>query len=438
MLISTKTLTGTVVAFGLAMGCASNPPAAQPQPAPQKPSQAKLDEVRANAQRAFEDPSFGGSSQPTSSDEAARAAEAASEPTRPERAPAPAPSAPQPEAREDNSAVLLRAEGVGSSEATAQKAALAELSRLVVVEIESQFEASQSYSDGKTKSEVTDVNKVASKGYFSGIKYVTKNESSGRITVEAQLTQKSASETVSNLQQDLAVDFLNEKKRRLRKLAQKAIFLRALSVVLGSGFDSTQTFAEGRRAEIMQLLAQTRVSLELKPSAATMEIDGRSFASGESFFLRPGKHTWRVEASNAYETKRGDLLATKGERKNVSIELVPRAQSGWAAVMVRGPRKVLKAELGRYGYKVVKEANLKLRLKSNVEEVSVSGYTKYTIRARLEALRGESVAHVVKATTSFSTKTGTTKGKTEAQIEKLAIQLVERFLVEHAEDFFTR
>ena len=38
--------------------------------------------------------------------------------------------------------------------------------------------------------------------------------------------------------------------------------------------------------------------------------------------------------------------------------------------MVRGPRKVLKAELGRYGYKVVKEANLKLRLKSNVEEVS--------------------------------------------------------------------
>ena len=190
MLISTKTLTGTVVAFGLAMGCASNPPAAQPQPAPQKPSQAKLDEVRANAQRAFEDPSFGGSSQPTSSDEAARAAEAASEPTRPERAPAPAPSAPQPEAREDNSAVLLRAEGVGSSEATAQKAALAELSRLVVVEIESQFEASQSYSDGKTKSEVTDVNKVASKGYFSGIKYVTKNESSGRITVEAQLTQK--------------------------------------------------------------------------------------------------------------------------------------------------------------------------------------------------------------------------------------------------------
>ena len=188
----------------------------------------------------------------------------------------------------------------------------------------------------------------------------------------------------------------------------------------------------------MQLLAQTRISLELKPSAATMEIDGRSFASGESFFLRPGKHTWRVEASNAYEPKRGDLLATKGERKNVSIELVPRAQSGWAAVMVRGPRKVLKAELGRYGYKVVKEANLKLRLKSNVEEVSVSGYTKYTIRARLEALRGESVAHVVKATTSFSTKTGTTKGKTEAQIEKLAIQLVERFLVEHAEDFFTR
>ena len=121
-----------------------------------------------------EDPP-GGSSQPTSSDEAARAAEAASEPTRPERAPAPAPSAPQPEAREDNSAVLLRAEGVGSSEATAQKAALADfLSRLVVVEIESQFEASQSYSDGKTKSEVTDVNKVASKGYFSGIKYVTK------------------------------------------------------------------------------------------------------------------------------------------------------------------------------------------------------------------------------------------------------------------------
>ena len=309
-----------------------------------------------------------------------------------------------------------------------KKAALAELSRLVVVEIESQFEASQSYSDGKTKSEVTDVNKVASKGYFSGIKYVTKNESSGRIRVEAQLTQKSASETVSNLQQDLSVDFLNEKKRRLRKLAQKAIFLRALSVVLGSGFDSTQTFAEGRRAEIMQLLAQTRVSLELKPSAATMEIDGRSFSSGESFFLRPGKHTWRVEASNAYEPKRGDLLATKGERKNVSIELVPRAQSGWAAVMVRGPRKVLKAELGRYGYKVVKEANLKLRLNSNVEEVSVSGYTKYTIRARLEALRGESVAHVVKATTSFSTKTGTTKGKTEAQIEKLTIQFVERFL----------
>ena len=38
------------------MGCASNPPAAQPQPGPQKPSQAKLDEVRANAQRALKTP----------------------------------------------------------------------------------------------------------------------------------------------------------------------------------------------------------------------------------------------------------------------------------------------------------------------------------------------------------------------------------------------
>ena len=133
--------------------------------------------------------------------------------------------------------------------------------------------------------------------------------SSGRITVEAQLTQKSASETV-NFNKTSRLTSLNEKKRRLRKLAQKAIFLRALSVK-GSGFDSTQTFAEGRRAEIMQLLAQTRISLELKPSAATMEIDGRSFASGESFFLRPGKHTWRVEASNAYEPKRGDLLRPK-------------------------------------------------------------------------------------------------------------------------------
>ena len=43
------------------------------------------------------------------------------------------------------------------------------------------------------------------------------------------------------------------------------------------------------------------------------------------------------EAVNAYEPKRGPC--DKGERKNVSIELVPRAQSGWAAVMGRGPRK---------------------------------------------------------------------------------------------------
>ena len=162
---------------------------------------------------------------------------------------------------------------------------------MVVVEIESQFEASQSYSDGKTKSEVTDVNKVASKGYFSGIKYVTKDKSSGRIRVEAQLTQKSASETVSNLQQDLAVDFLNEKKRRLRKLAQKAIFLRALSVVLGSGFDSTQTFAEGRRAEIMQLLAQTRVSLELNHLQLPWKSMDKDSPAARAFFLRPGKHT---------------------------------------------------------------------------------------------------------------------------------------------------
>ena len=438
MLTSTKSTFISSLTLTLLVGCASNPPAPAPQPGPQKPSQAKLDEIRANAQRAFEDPAFGGNSRPTSSDEEARAAAA---PAPSEQAPAskpePAP-APQPEAREDSSAVLLKAEGVAAREAAAQKSALAELSRLIVVEIESQFEATQSYSDGKTKSEVTDANKVASKGFFTGIKYVTLESGNGRVRVEAQLTQQSASETVSNLQQDLGVDFLNEKKRRLRKLAEKAIFLRALAVVLGSGFEPTQTFAEGRRAEIMQILAQTRVSLELKPASATMDVDGRNFGSGESFFLRPGKHTWRVSASDRYEPKRGDLLATKGERKTISIELVPRSQSGWPAVMVRGPRKVLRAELGRYGYKVAKDANLKLKFASNVEETSVSGYTKFTIRARLEALRGESVAHVVKATTSFSTKTGTTKGKTDAQIEKLAIKLVERFLIEHAEDFFGR
>ena len=42
MLISTKTLTGTVVAFGLAMGCASNPPAA----APTGPTKAESGEAR--------------------------------------------------------------------------------------------------------------------------------------------------------------------------------------------------------------------------------------------------------------------------------------------------------------------------------------------------------------------------------------------------------
>ena len=217
----TKTQLIGGLALTIAVGCAGNPPAAQPQPAPQRPSQAKLDEVRNNAQRAFEDPSFGGSSRPTSSDEAARAA-AKPEPAPPAaRAPEPAP-APQPEAREDNSSILLKAQGVASTEAAAQKSALAELSRLIVVEIESQFEATQSYSDGKTKSEVTDANKVASKGFFSGIKYVTVDSAQGRVTVEAQLTQQSASETVSNLQQDLSVDLLNEKKRRLREQIGRA------------------------------------------------------------------------------------------------------------------------------------------------------------------------------------------------------------------------
>ena len=431
MLISTKMRFPLFSCLALLVGCASSPPAA-PQPAPTKPDQAKFDEVRANAQRAFDDPALGGSGQ--------QSAPAAPQRTGPQTKPGPASSASPapatPEAREDNSAVLLKAQGDGSSEPQAQKAALAELSRLIVVEIESQFKSMQSYSDGKTKSEVTDANKVASKGFFTGIKYVTTGQNSGRVTVEAQLTQKSASETVNNLQQDLSVDFLNEKKRRLRKLAEKAIFLRALSVVLGSGFEGTQSFAEGKRADIMQILAQTRVSLELKPTSASMDIDGRSFKSGDSFFLRPGKYTWRVQAPSNHEPKRGDILATKGDRKTVSIELVPRANAGWPAVMVRGPRRVLKAELGRYGYKVAKDANLKLKFQSKVEEVSVSGYTKYKIRGRLEALRGDSVAHVVKADISFSTKQGTTKGKADAKIERLAIQLVERFLIEHAEEFF--
>ena len=436
MLTFTKSTLASGMALTLLVGCASNPPAPAPQAGPQKPSQAKLDEIRSNAQRAFEDPAFGGSSQPTSADEAERAAAAPEPATRPAaQKPAPA-AAPQPEAREDNSSILLKAKGVASTESAAQKSALAELSRLIVVEIESQFEATQSYSDGKTKSEITDANKVASKGFFTGIKYVTVENAKGRVTVEAQLTQQSASETVSNLQQDLSVDLLNEKKRRLRKLAERAIFLRALSVVLGPGFESTQGYAEGRRAEIMQLLAQTRVSLELKPSNASMEVDGRNFGSGESFFLRPGKHTWRVSASDRYEAKRGDLLATKGERKTLSIELVPRAQSGWPAVMVEDARRVVAAELGRYGYKVIKQADMKIRFSAKVDEVNVFGYTKYTVRGRVEALRGNSVVHVVKATTSFSTKSGTTKGKADAKVEKLAIKLVERFLVEHAKEFF--
>lgn len=431
MLISTKMRFPIFSCLALLVGCASNPPAA-PQPAPAKPDQAKFDEVRANAQRAFDDPSLGGSGQ--------QSAPPTPQATRPDAAPTPSPSpAPtpvSPRVRQDDSAVLIKARGEGSSESQAQKVALAELSRLIVVEIESQFKSMQSYSDGKTKSEVTDANKVASKGFFTGIKYVTISQDSGRVTVDAELTQRSASETINNLTQDLRVDFLNEKKRRLRKLAEKAIFLRALAVVLGPGFESNQSFAEGKRADIMQILAQTRVSLELSPPSAAMDIDGRNFKTGESFFLRPGKYTWRVESSSNYEPKRGDILATRGERKTVSIELVPRANPAWPAVMVRGPRRVLKAELGRYGYTVRKDANLKLRFKSTVEEVSVSGYTKYKVRGRLEALRGDAIAHVVKADISFSTKEGTTKGKADAKVERLAIKLVERFLIEHAEDFF--
>ena len=164
---------------------------------------------------------------------------------------------------------------------------------------------------------------MASKGFFTGVKYVTLNTEQGRVTVEAQFTEQSASDTVYNLQQDLGVDLLNEKKRTLRKLAEKAIFLRALSVLLGPNFDSSQSFAESRRKDIMQLLAQTRVKLELKPVSATMEVDGKTFQSEDVFFLRPGKYDWRVGGAANFEDQRGQILATKGDRKNLSVELIP-------------------------------------------------------------------------------------------------------------------
>ena len=56
-----KTLTGTV-RVRARDGVCEHPTRRAASTGPQKPSQAKLDEVRANAQRAFEDPSFGGSS----------------------------------------------------------------------------------------------------------------------------------------------------------------------------------------------------------------------------------------------------------------------------------------------------------------------------------------------------------------------------------------
>jgi hypothetical protein len=226
--------------------------------------------------------------------------------------------------------IILEAKGWGSSKVDAQDSAIASLSSIIISQIDSKFEKSETVSNKMVEKRVNYKLAVTSKTILKGVEYIDLGKNKGKYISKAIFSRKALNDTIEYLYQIIK----SAKPRSMSRddLKRQLEYVEYLKPLLGylnkkELRDKLHNFVENREVEFLKNLNQAHIKFNVIPEDATISIGNDQYDNFESIFLNGGKYRYVIKRKGYYP-ENGQIAVSSGEKTVKNISLVKETSGG--------------------------------------------------------------------------------------------------------------
>lgn len=319
--------------------------------------------------------------------------------------------------------VVLEAEGSGIDVKSAKKEALAQLSALIEVKIDttssSQLKSESINGKERSSKKVEQRAEISSKSYLVGVEYEKIEETSSSVKYRAILSDDALRKSIQVLYDAISQDVEVLELEEMQKVLKKSEYLLVLINFNSNVVNKSDVLA--KREYLYNAIHKSRIIIDVLPKDAKIYIDAKEYANGKTHFFAAGKHTLEVKKSG-YITEKRTLYTQVAKMKNIELSLIKKSALP-ATIRVKGAtafRADIRRELLKYDIEVSSSAKESLEFSSERQYVTtIAGVKIYNLFVVADWKEGD---------TLLESKKATLKSVAQSQIEKKELALIKALI----------
>ncbi len=320
--------------------------------------------------------------------------------------------------------VVFEAKGSGADATSAQKDALATLSSLIEVKVDTSISSSTTTNSLNGKESVlstsSDNINLQSNSFLVGIKYEElPSAPNGDKVYKAILTDKALAQSIKVLYDALDTDIAKLSPNEMEKLLKKSNYLLVLISYKPDVIKKSDVMQ--KRRYLYDSLHMSRIFIDVTPTNSSVFIDEKNVKTNTDIFVTPGQHTIEVKKDN-YLTYQKKLYTQVAKRSRLHISLLPKSKLP-SQLAIKGAgdfMDTIRRELLQYNIAVSSGAK---------EHIEFSIQEKYiTTVSEIKIYKLTIVANLKRETDLIISKKATLKNVAQMQLESKKQKVIKALL----------
>jgi len=278
-----------------------------------------------------------------------------------------------------NGEIVIEAIGYGKTISESKESSLAELGRVIISSVNSEFTKKESMKNGQASKEIHNTVSIKSSTILTGVQYRNLAKEDGYFVTKAILSRDAVNQSIRILENKI-----NVRGSRLSRsgIREKLEIISILKPLFSYTHNRSTKFVDKKETEFLSYLNQAQIQFHLVPKSAKIEIGGKSYPAFQSIFLSAGKYRFAV-SKKGYFSERGYLRVSNGEKVIKNITLLQSSNSQKEIFLDIKNRRLkgnFENSLIRYKISQSQNSHHKFKLKVRVSrefKSQVSGYRFY-------------------------------------------------------------
>ncbi len=324
---------------------------------------------------------------------------------------------------------VLKACGYGKNFNEAKNNSLRTLSETILSNVKAQEVLKRSLKGRKIKREYQSETKVSTAVLVKGVLFEDLGRSPEGYKVCAVLTESGLKETIDFLKKALSVDYSKLNYQQLKNLKGAAFLL--LSISEFAKDEKAQNFAINALNKLNMFLNYARLTVNVSPQDATIEIDGKTYRPGQTILLPPKReYVLKIYAKGYVPATKRVYLGSR-QRESLYVVLPKKIEGKTVRVVtdVTSVKEIATEILKNSGFEIAADSPNKIVIDVYDSPQKIDEYTKHNLVVVVKYFEsGRLVAQKRGKMKPFFTTAQTEQSVLPKKVEKLTSAVLKALL----------